>query len=979
MKDAGTNTASQWLSSASLSLSDTLDLERRRIRRLRSLDKGVAEWNPKGHLVGLALSGGGIRSATFCLGVLQAFAQRGWLRRFDLLSTVSGGGYIGAWLSALIYRIQNPFGKRDHTSKSLPVAIAEVERHISPRNVADKAEEPIEIAFLRAHSNYLTPKVGLFSGDTLAALVGYLRNLTYNLLLAFLSLGVLLALIHGPLAWLVLALDGTSVANASIGPLISVAAGFCGALLTIQALDERERIQARSDRAKFMKAMDWLQLNYLNVLYFVGAILLFVLGPHLRLRPEQPMSLLDMTSLGSSVGHGVAALFWAWLGSLFGRFVIDFSTRIPPTTNFGANRITQMPEFWQALYSTVFFTVVELTRDGWRYLIAMFACVLAVHAMLAVASLPAAVPPFAMMFRGPVITAAILTVVLVVWLGAIGTIYADQTREWLSRLTGILVGTVVVWATLGVIVLNAHPFSQWLVGKLASLTRAELVTVGVALLGIAAASTFAVKRTSQEKNAKVRATMRSLAGLLVVVMVASAATILFQTILLSGQTSATPFATTHSLAELVSGHHMALNEVSGRWDWPSAWWWNDSPFLEPLMTGVPSLTMLVLLLVAAALAFRYIDVNEFSLQNLYRNRLVRCYLGAAHGSRRMPDPFTAFDPSDDLHMSALSRQRPVHIVNTTINLSQDDDLARQQRQADSFTFSARHSGFWQEGKGQQVEDEESKDSQGGYVATRSLADEDANGNPSFTGVRLGTAMATSGAAVSSQMGFASSRLFAFLLTLLNVRLGRWFPNPAAVKDPQTMKRKSPRFAAFWFLRELLGSTNKRKEWVYLSDGGHFENLGIYELVRRRCRYIVAVDAGADPESTFSDLGNAVRKCRVDFGVDIQVDLTSLTPSSSSGRPRRGSVLGKVTYPTDGTQPGFTGDILYIKLSLPSDLNTQPADILAYRKEQPAFPHQPTTDQWFTEAQFESYRELGFLVGSDAIGLGDVMFKDISKA
>jgi len=190
--------------------------------------------NPLGVPVGLALSGGGIRSATFCLGVLQALAQRGWIRRIDYLSTVSGGGYIGSWLSACIYRARK-------TGTADP--IGEVEKRIAPRTIRRNGEEPTEIRFLRAYSNYLTPRLGVFSGDTLAAFAGSLRNLGLNLILGLISVCVILAALHWMIAWLFAATHsrtGVSFLGALASAAIFVAFAGVAAFLTLQSYDIRK-------------------------------------------------------------------------------------------------------------------------------------------------------------------------------------------------------------------------------------------------------------------------------------------------------------------------------------------------------------------------------------------------------------------------------------------------------------------------------------------------------------------------------------------------------------------------------------------------------------------------------------------------------------------------------------------------------------------------------------------------------------------
>jgi hypothetical protein len=151
-------------------------------------------------------------------------------------------------------------------------------------------------------------------------------------------------------------------------------------------------------------------------------------------------------------------------------------------------------------------------------------------------------------------------------------------------------------------------------------------------------------------------------------------------------------------------------------------------------------------------------------------------------------------------------------------------------------------------------------------------------------ISLGTAMATSGAAASPNMGYHSSPPLALLMTLFNARLGWWLGNPIR---PRSWKISGPRIAFLPFIMELFGLTDDEKNFVYLSDGGHFENLGIYEMLRRRCRTIVAVDGVCDPKFEFGDLGNAIRKARIDFRVEV-----SFTPSPD----RIATRLGLITSP-----------------------------------------------------------------------------------
>jgi len=191
---------------------------------------------------------------------------------------------------------------------------------------------------------------------------------------------------------------------------------------------------------------------------------------------------------------------------------------------------------------------------------------------------------------------------------------------------------------------------------------------------------------------------------------------------------------------------------------------------------------------------------------------------------------------------------------------------------------------------------------------------------------------------------------AFLLTLFNVRLGWWVGNPRE----KAWKYRGPRWSLFYLLTELFGQTDEKSWYVYLSDGGHFENLGIYELVRRRCKYIVACDAGADANMGFEDLGNAIRKIRIDFGVDVEIDLDMVRPLAGQRFSRWHHAIGVIRY-DQADRNESVGMLVYIKASLTGD---ESGDVLEYAGHNPSFPHQSTADQFFDESQFESYRKLG---------------------
>ena len=143
--------------------------------------------------------------------------------------------------------------------------------------------------------------------------------------------------------------------------------------------------------------------------------------------------------------------------------------------------------------------------------------------------------------------------------------------------------------------------------------------------------------------------------------------------------------------------------------------------------------------------------------------------------------------------------------------------------------------------------------------------------------------------------------------------------------------------------------------MHLADGGHFENLALYELIRRRCRFIIISDAGADPKFDFSDLAKVIEMARVDFGAKVTLSTDDLVPSSETGLAKNAYVTGSIKY-LDDKEPA---KLIYIKTTLTKGL---PEDIYGYRRANPTYPDESTSNQFFNETQFEAYRELGYQIG-----------------
>jgi hypothetical protein len=287
--------------------------------------------------------------------------------------------------------------------------------------------------------------------------------------------------------------------------------------------------------------------------------------------------------------------------------------------------------------------------------------------------------------------------------------------------------------------------------------------------------------------------------------------------------------------------------------------------------------------------------------------------------------------------------RPLHVVNITLNLVAGKDLAWQDRKAVSFTVSPLHSGSY-------------------CVGYRNSKEYGLNTKKkTASAISLGTAAAISGAAASPNMGYYSSPPLTFLMTLFNVRLGWWLGNPGKA-GAKTFRTPGPFFAPSALLDETLGRTDADHPYVYLSDGGHFENLGLYEMVLRRCHTIFVSDGSADPTFSFNDLGGAIAKIREDLGVPIVFDEIPIqakpadlpTYSKQNIAGHKYCAIGRICYSCidAGAEDGV---LIYIK---PTVYGTESADVYHYAKSSPDFPHESTGDQMYSETQFESYRMLG---------------------
>jgi hypothetical protein len=905
------------------------------------------------HSTALCLSGGGIRSASFALGVIEALAvhprqesaagegekqaaseKTSFLSQFHYLSTVSGGGYIGSWLSAWIARSGYPdvwkklVGRRDHPDA-----------------------EPGEIAWLRAYSNYLTPRLGLFSADTWTAIALYARNLILNWLVILPALCLLLFAIKfltvgaywsstNPDCLTALLVIGvllmiwtlrfatrnrpTCNPRAAIEQPPSAEQGMAYKKRQDGHRNELSRVTAGADQARYF----WLCL--MPAIVASNALSLFMMGKQHA----------DLKDVAVSKIVGVAIIIG------FALYAVSWLTALPFKTA-GEQR--------GALYWFRDWLSWSLGGGGvYGALLGLGAYLFVNHDLTFLIGRPEVSPETAKLLILAIygvpwvinaqLTAEMIFVGLTSWQRG-----SDSDREWFGRSTGWFAAAAIVWFAVAFsILIGAELAWQYVVDN-----YAKYVTAAVgALSGILTAWFGAGSKSggTEQKDAKSGLTSK------IILTVAPA---IFLVLLV--------VATSLLIDYLLLGYALIESPLLGA---DNAAQYDDD--LKWLGIGLGATAFV------AFFSWTRVNINRFSIHALYRNRLMRAYLGASN-PRRVPNPFTGFDENDNYRMHELwtagkDTWQPFHVVNMALNVVASSRLAWQERKAEPFTATPLHCGT--------ATFSGTTAHSLGYRPTSDYGSR--NG-----GLTLGTALAISGAAASPNMGYHSSPMVTLLLALFNVRLGWWLGNPGAPGEA-TYQTEGPRVAIMPYVFEMFGMTTDTRRYVYLSDGGHFENLGLYEMIRRRCRCIVVSDAGCDPDYGFEDLGNAVRKIAIDLGVYITFDtLRQLKARSKDGSVIEGAyyAVGVIDYKTapeweaEGGEPIRKGEvengyILYIK---PGYHGTEGAGIVAYANAHKTFPHETTGDQFFSESQFESYRTLGFEIMDGVLKEGNENIELIARS
>lgn len=850
----------------------------------------------RSNLIGLACSGGGIRSASFNLGLLQGFARLGLLRHVDYLSSVSGGGYIHQWLAAWLRR-SSP-GAPGATASTAEQAFEDVEKRLKPSPDGEDGKEAPEIRWLRRYSNYLTPRQGFFTADTWVGAATWIRNTLLNQITLIAGLFLLLLIPH-----LLAPPAGVPVNSAPPMPaesdvIIGVVAVILLLLLGLVTLFGSENLldkDAKPADKDAKPAATWLLddagVQVFLVLPLIAWALLVtllqeVIGPF-----ASPTLMLVVSGVAGLALMGGALAFRGGALAAFAKNSGGMST--PWKRRFAIVGIA-LAVFFAAILGTIWILVVP----------PLVAELLASFVAVDVSRLRVLVGP-PLVLLGPMLAVVVLV-------GLLGRTYQDLRREWLSRLTAWGGMYAALWMVYVGIAYAAQPSVEWLASNAAAGIPTLATWVGMTTAGVLAGKSAQTAASPGTTPARGRVPKELLA-------------------------TVAPYVFVLGLLFLVG-------------------WGAERAFVAVGDFGLAGFALLFLLVLGICFLFGWrVDVNDFSMHAFYRNRLARCYLSASNPNWK-PNPFIAIDPQDlkvplsDLRATTTRYPGPYPIFCTALNLSSGSELGWQERKAASFLFTPLYSGYdvpWTKRAAAL-----GRLRPNGFVQTERYAYRE-------PGIHIGTVAAISGAAASPNSGYHTNPVTAFLMTIFNVRLGWWLLNPRAVDEDGTKPGSTddgrfwptPRFAVSELVKELLGSVDDTRRYVYLSDGGHFDNMGLYELVRRRCRFIIVSDAEEDGEMKFGGIAMAIRKCRADFGVEISLDLRTLDRRESTGLSDRHVVIGSIKYP--GIEE--KGRLVYLKSSLTGD---EPADLLGYHRTNDAFPHQSTADQWFSESQFESYRRLG---------------------
>lgn len=960
------------------------------IQRIRSVNDRGSEpdcgtaWSRK--LNGLALSGGGIRAATFHLGLLQALAEARMLRYFDYLSAVSGGAFIAGWFCKLIYTQARECPERN--------ALNQIERILKPR----QGHECTAVHRLRQHLTYLTPHGGPLSQSTWLLGATYFHNLLISLCILTLTMVVLMIAARAALSFPQLLISG-GFSNIVVSAVTEAAGAVVFACLFLlvaylirhrigsRKMQNRRRLPILSIAASVvvilffsvdlqvygvfphllgitvtafvlsagifsywtvLKISDRAQRRFLAILSLAGLFILITglyhAGSAVECAPSEKSHagvILNLLPLGQEKSpFGLANNWWARTVALSSKVLMALGvgqeTRLMLAPSivlavsllmFGGSRLLLstrwLSKLWR-LEGTAFLDYAKFLAATLLIIafnkIAVPSAAAVVSGMCVFYDRPSWLLPLLMAYVAPV-SAALIVLSFNLMIAILGRVLSPYIRHHMTDISTIVYRYAFIWSSsLTIALYGPVVLSRISRGALLLCLTSWIVSI---VLG------FILRGDALRKNTLTRLAQRAVAG-------------------------CAPYV-------FLCGYLLFVSFVTSSYIFGISWAAQGHEYWDHVAATLhPSSVMLLALACALlfVLSVRF-GVNSPSMHLFYQSRLADAYLRETlPGGEVGTDQENAKDrklrirrggglaESPVMLHSLTPLQTPAYngpylLLNCSLNLQSNDEPAWQDRRAANFVLSPLFCGY-----------EPSRRSRRRGLPSDAYSPTVNYHYSGESGLRLAQAMSISGSAIGSNMGYHTSPRIRFFHTLFNLRLGWWFPNP---RDTRSWIGKMPKSRVALLMSELLGTTNDRGPYVHLSDGGHFENTGLYELIRRQCRVILVSDASEDREHSNRALGTAIERCRTDLGVEIEIQ--------PSGDIRHAEARYTMSQPVTRCLIHYgdtkKGELIYIH---PFVTGNEPIDIRSYEALHDRFPHESTANQWFKESQFESYRRLGLHVG-----------------
>ena len=886
------------------------------------------------YLTGLAFSGGGIRSATVSLGVMQKLASCGILQQVDYLSTVSGGGYIGAALTWWL-RKKRTVNPRYDTGKQLPYGINDP---ANPEEVTkDGSSLHPPLSFLRQNGRYLTPGNGVTFWSGVAVV---LRTILLNLLVwvpvsAFIFLAMLMAsrlpFLNG-LPHLIATLSPRSLPALSeaVGSRETVAATdlfppifllllvVAGLLLFIFLLgsfnysllswtvhpESQSAADTKPAKVKVTRT-GWLRAAILAVL---GFALLGIVGIWLM---DVATSLFDDAASLEAKAGGLAGK-WLWVAILcvvgLALVVIFEATRWTISDAVAAFKRQRNVVIVIAAFPilALFDAILSVWPADW-----WSACLWPIGRVSALLQFFAGVCflIFAIYWFGLAIRRALRFVNIKAGVVEVDKPSAKQQEYNGRRLFEIFFGfnlkLILILLAVGILPL----LNTYITYGLGGVEGLSAILAGFASTAIG----------------QLRAISKGDSRLTNLFIAIGAALFAYGILLI--------------------GYRLAVVFLEG---------------------GVKERSAITVLFIVALISGWFANINYIGLHRFYRDRLMEAFMpgdatvsGTSNGASHDANEFRVAE-GWTTKLAGDAMGGPFHIVNTNVVLTNSETRQFRQRGGDNFIITPAFVGSRATG----------------WRAIADYAD---------SGITLASAMAASGAAANPRggvggKGITRNKSVSIIMGLLNIRLGYWLHNPKVSKYEPILSARPNHFWPGGFYALTMKGYREDSRWLEISDGAHFENLAVYELIRRRCGLIIVCDGGQDNKSSYSDLVTAAQRVAEDFGVAIRFDmkvkdgngvLKDSGPAMLVAKPtsnqfpkgaefaEKGYFIATIDYgpSSDGIRPD-KGTLLYLKSALIEDLDLKAK---GYRGAHADFPNQSTADQFFDEEQFEAYREVGYRI------------------